>query len=126
MVAKIDNVEPEVPIDHPQKAELEVILEDELYHSLQNFKGRCILKLTLPETANLYTSLIEHPSVDRVVGLSGGYSTHEACNRLKENKDMTASFSRGLSESLFSYQNDEEFSKAISKNIKMICEASST
>ena len=45
---------------------------------------------------------------------------------LKENKDMTASFSRGLSESLFSYQNDEEFSKAISKNIKMICEASST
>lgn len=119
-------VEPEVPIDHPQKAELEVILEDELYRSLQNFKGRCILKLTLPETVNLYTSLIEHPSVDRVVGLSGGYSTHEACNRLKENKDMTASFSRGLSESLFSYQNDEEFSKAISKNIKMICEASST
>jgi len=119
-------VEPEVPIDHPQKAELEVILEDELYRSLQNFKGRCILKLTLPETANLYTSSIEHPSVDKVVGLSGGYTTDEACTRLKKNNNMGASFSRGLSENLFFNQSQEEFNKAISKNIKMIYEASSS
>ena len=119
-------VEPEVPIDHPKKAELEVILEDELYRSLQNFKGRCILKLTLPETPNLYASLICHPSVDKVVGLSGGYTTDEACTRLKKNKNMGASFSRGLSESLFFNQTEEEFNKAISKNIKMIYEASSS
>jgi fructose-bisphosphate aldolase class I len=118
-------VEPEVPIDHPKKAELEVILEDELYRSLQNFKGRCILKLTLPETPNLYASLIEHPSVDKVVGLSGGYTTNEACARLTKNSNMGASFSRGLSEGLFFNQTEEEFNKAISKNIKMISEASS-
>jgi len=118
-------VEPEVPIDHPKKAELEVILEDELYRSLEKFKGRCILKLTLPETANLYTSLINHPHVEKVVGLSGGYTTNEACKRLTKNSNMGASFSRGLSEGLFFNQTEEEFNEAISKNIKMISEASS-
>ena len=38
---------------------------------------------------------------------------------------MGASFSRGLSEGLFFNQTEEEFNKAISKNIKMISEASS-
>ena len=70
--------------------------------------------------------LIEHPSVDKVVGLSGGYTTDEARTRLKKNKNMGASFSRGLSESLFFNQTEEEFNKAISKNIKMIYEASSS
>jgi fructose-bisphosphate aldolase class 1 len=39
---------------------------------------------------------------------------------------MGASFSRGLSENLFFNQSQEEFNKAISKNIKMIYEASSS
>ena len=63
---------------------------------------------------------------DKVVGLSGGYTTDEACTRLKKNNNMGASFSRGLSENLFFNQSQEEFNKAISKNIKMIYEASSS
>ncbi|MVT26254.1 class I fructose-bisphosphate aldolase, partial [Nesterenkonia alkaliphila] len=37
-----------------------------------------ILKLTLPEVANLYHELVEHPRVLRVLALSGGYSRAEA------------------------------------------------
>ena len=37
-----------------------------------------MLKLTLPDTDNLYRELVDHPKVVRVVALSGGYSRDEA------------------------------------------------
>ena len=64
------------------------------------------------------------PNVERVVFLSGGYSTQEACNRLGLNDDVTASFSRALSEGLRYDLTDEEFDAIISNNIKQIIEAS--
>ena len=56
--------------------------------------------------------------------LSGGYSTNEACNRLGLNENVSASFSRALSQDLYYNLTDEEFNATISNNIKMITEAS--
>jgi fructose-bisphosphate aldolase class I len=64
------------------------------------------------------------PNVERVVFLSGGYSTNEACNKLGLNDNVTASFSIALSEGLYAHQTTEEFNTAISNNIKMITAAS--
>jgi fructose-bisphosphate aldolase class 1 len=47
----------------------------------------------------------------------------EACRRLGANADVTASFSRALSEGLAYSQTDAEFNAKISQNIKMIKES---
>ena len=117
-------VEPEVPIEHEHKQGLEIALLHGLKKRLDEFEGKCILKLTLPEQPNMYKELIGHKSVHAVVGLSGGYSTEEACRRLAQNDNMTASFSRALSEGLFHHQTDAEFDMTLSMNIKDITEAS--
>ena len=62
---------------------------------LETFKG-CILKLTLTEQDNFYSDIMKHNHVERVVGLSGGYSTEEACKRLPKQRGMTASFSKRI------------------------------
>jgi len=117
-------IEPEVPIDHPIKAEVEDALMYHLQEFLDEYPGKCILKLTPPEVPNLYHNLTVFPNVERVVFLSGGYSTAEACNRLGLNDNVTASFSRALSEGLRYDLTDEEFNAKISSNIKQITEAS--
>jgi fructose-bisphosphate aldolase class I len=117
-------IEPEVPIDHPIKGEVESALMYHLQEFLDEFPGKCILKLTPPEKPNLYHNLTVFPNVERVVFLSGGYSTAEACNRLGLNDDVTASFSRALSEGLRYDLTDAEFNATISSNIKQITEAS--
>ena len=97
-----------------------MILETYLKNQLDKFKGHCILKLTLPSQDNLYYDLTYHKNVYKVVGLSGGYNTSEACERLKKNKNMTASFSRALSEGLLATDNDQQFNMAINLNISAI------
>jgi len=116
-------IEPEVPIDHPIKGEVEDALMYHLQDFLDEFPGKCILKLTPPEVPNLYHNLTVFPNVERVVFLSGGYSTAEACNKLGLNDNVTASFSRALSEGLYAHQTTEEFNTQISNNIRMIKEA---
>ena len=116
-------IEPEVPIDHPQKAEIEDELVYRLFEFLDDFNGKCILKLTPPETPNLYHNFTVLLNVEKVVFLSGGYATQEACRRLSANKGVGASFSRALSEGLAHSQTDAEFNAKISQNIKMIKEA---
>jgi len=117
-------IEPEVPIDHPIKGEVEDALMYHLQEFLDEFPGKCILKLTPPEVPNLYHNLTVFPNVERVVFLSGGYSTLEACNRLGLNDRVSASFSRALSEGLRYDLTDDEFNATISSNIKLITEAS--
>ena len=116
-------VEPEIPIEHPDKELYEYKLRDQLAERLDTFKGTCILKLTLPEQDNFYSNIMVHDKVHMTVGLSGGYSTEEACRRLSRQRGMTASFSRGLSEGLFANQTEEEFNSRITQNITMIKEA---
>ena len=64
-----------------------------------------------------------YTNVAKLVGLSGGYTTLEACNRLSKQSGMTASFSRALSEGLFYEQSANAFDSKIAGNIQMIKEA---
>jgi len=67
-------LEPEIDINSPEKAEAEVILKKEIFGQLEKLSPQQLImfKLTLPETANFYSDLVEHPNVIRVVALSGG------------------------------------------------------
>ena len=85
-----------------------------------------MLKLSIPVEANLYTPLIAHPKVVRVVALSGGYTTDEACEELAKNEGMIASFSRGLLQDLRVSQDDGEFDAVLGGAIDQIYQASIT
>ena len=60
----------------------------------------------------------------RLVALSGGYSTDDACAELAKNEGMIASFSRGLLQDLRVSQNDEEFDATLGSAIDQIYRAS--
>ena len=117
-------IEPEVPINSALKMKSEALLELALKESLEKYTGKCIFKLTLPETPNLYKNFTNHPKVEKVVGLSGGYNTMQACDRLGQQDNVSASFSRALSEGLYAHQTDDQFNEKISDNIKRISNAS--
>jgi fructose-bisphosphate aldolase class I len=119
-------IEPEVTISISDKAEAEDILLAEIRKHLDGVPAgkQIMLKLTLPEKANLYRPLIEDKRVMRVVALSGGYSREEANRRLAQNKGMIASFSRALTEGLSAQQSDAEFDAALASAIDSIFEAS--
>ncbi len=119
-------IEPEVTITIEDKAEAEDLLLAELIKHTDALPegSQVMLKLTLPETANQYKALVDHPKIMRVVALSGGYSREEACRRLAENTGMIASFSRALSEGLSAQQADNDFDATLSGSIDNICTAS--
>lgn len=119
-------IEPEISIGNSDKAECENIMKAEILRNLDalNDDQLVMLKLTLPEEANLYADLIAHKNVVRVVALSGGYDLEEACNRLSKNDGMIASFSRALANDLQASQSDEEFNTALSTAIDKIYNAS--
>ena len=121
-------IEPEVDIKSPQKAEAESMLRDAIVAELdkQPQSHPVILKLTLPSTANFYANLIAHPSVLRVVALSGGYSRDDANRKLGENHGMIASFSRALTEGLSAKQSDADFNARLDAAIAGIYAASIT
>jgi len=119
-------LEPEVTISIADKAEAEAILLAELTKQLDALpEGKDVmLKLTLPEVANLYQPLVNHPRVMRIVALSGGYSREEANTRLSKNTGVIASFSRALTEGLSAQQSDAEFNEMIAATIDSIYQAS--
>ena len=121
-------IEPEVNIKIEDKAEAEEILLENLTKHLDALQGeqKVMLKLTLPEKANLYSPAIDHAKVMRVVALSGGYTREESNQRLRSNLGMTASFSRALTEGLSAQQSDEIFNNTLSQTINDIYEASIT
>jgi fructose-bisphosphate aldolase class I len=119
-------IEPEVTISIHDKAEAETLLRAAILAQLDLLPAdqEVMLKLTLPETPNLYESLVNHPRVLRVVALSGGYSRDEANTRLAQNRGVIASFSRALTEGLSAQQSDAEFNATIAKSIDDIYRAS--
>ncbi|MEY3092854.1 MAG: hypothetical protein RIU67_1637 [Actinomycetota bacterium] len=121
-------IEPEVDIHSPNKAEAEKILRDELLAELnrQPADQPVMLKLTLPSTDDYYLDLVKHPSVLRVVALSGGYSREDANTKLSHNHGVIASFSRALTEGLSAQQSDAEFDAALDAAIASIYSASLT
>lgn len=121
-------IEPEVDIKSPKKAEAEDQLKARILDSLNELgtDQLVMLKLTLPDTDNLYRELVEHPKVVRVVALSGGYSRDEACEKLSRNNGVIASFSRALTEGLTAQQSDDEFNATLDAAIAEITKASAT
>jgi len=119
-------LEPEININMEAKAQAEEMLLAEILRHLDTLEAdqNVMLKLTLPETPNIYQPLVDHPRVMRVVALSGGYSRAEANDRLRQNAGIIASFSRALTEGLSAQQSDDAFNAMISETIEDIFAAS--
>jgi fructose-bisphosphate aldolase, class I len=121
-------VEPEVDIHCPEKAKAEDQLKAAILAELSGLSsGQLVmLKLTLPDKDDLYSDLVRHPNVVRVVALSGGYTRQDGNDRLRRNHGVVASFSRALVEGLSAQQSDAEFNASLDKSIQSIYEASNT
>jgi len=121
-------IEPEVDIHSPQKGQAEEQLKAAIHAGLDSLDdGQAVmLKLTLPDVADLYRDFVEHPKVVRVVALSGGYSRDESCEKLAAQHGVIASFSRALTEGLTAQQSDEEFDATLDAAIAEIAKASAT
>jgi fructose-bisphosphate aldolase, class I len=119
-------IEPEYDITSADRAAGEAILLAEITKHLDALPEgqQVMLKLSIPATAGLYTPLTRHPKVLRVVALSGGFSTDDACSRLSQNPGMIASFSRGLLQDLRKDQSDAEFNTVLGQAIEQIASAS--
>lgn len=119
-------IEPEVNINAVDKPVAEAMLKDQLMIHLNDLAADELImfKLTLPEQANFYQEFTMHTNMVRVVALSGGYSRKVANNKLSENKNMVASFSRALSEGLSAQQTDDEFNAMLDSSIEAIFQAS--
>jgi fructose-bisphosphate aldolase class I len=112
-------LEPEVNIQSPEKAAIETQLKAEIARHLDTLEPgqEVMLKLSIPSEDGLYDDLADHPRVMRVVALSGGYSTDEACDRLSRQPKMIASFSRALTEGLTKQMSEAEFNARLGSNI---------
>jgi fructose-bisphosphate aldolase, class I len=119
-------IEPEVDIHCPEKAKAEELLKAAIIEKLNKLPAGqlVLLKLTLPDQDDFYSDCVNHPSVIRVLALSGGYSREEANNRLRRNHGVVASFSRALLEGLTAQQSDAEFNAVLDQSIQSIFEAS--
>ena len=119
-------LEPEVLIKSPDKAGAEAILLAELSRALDTLPEgeQVMLKVTIPEVPDLYAPLIAHKGVARLVALSGGYPLTEACEHLRVNHGMIASFSRALVEGLTRDMSDDAFDARLGQSIDEIFRAS--
>jgi len=119
-------IEPEVNILSDEKEEIETYLNDAIKKHLDELADDeyVMLKLTIPTQADLYKELTEHPQVVRVVALSGGYEIQEANEKLSNNTNVIASFSRALTQNLSVGQTEEEFDQALKQAVESIYDAS--
>ena len=119
-------IEPEINIKSPERAAADAILRDEILRALDAMPDgqRVMLKLSIPAQAGLFTPLVDHPKVLRVVALSGGFARTEACAELAKNRGMIASFSRALLEDLRHQMDDDAFNASLGGAIDDIHAAS--
>ncbi len=121
-------VEPEVDISAPDKAEAETLVHEHVAAGLDTLPGdgQVMLKISIPTVAGLWSDVMEHPRMMRVVALSGGYERDDACARLAQNPGLIASFSRALLEGLTAEQSDEDFDATLAASVEQIYAASVT
>ncbi|MDO4723707.1 MAG: fructose bisphosphate aldolase [Comamonadaceae bacterium] len=119
-------IEPEVDIKAADKQAIEAELKQGLLQRLDKIPAATpvMLKLTLPTVDGFFDALVAHPSVLKVVALSGGYSRQEANAKLARNPGVIASFSRALTEGLSAQQSDGQFNQALEDSIESIYQAS--
>lgn len=121
-------LEPEVDIKSADKEASERLLKEELVRQLKTLDDgiNVMFKLSIPTQDDFYRELMENEHVVRVVALSGGYTRHEANERLARNRGLIASFSRALAEGLTAQQTDAEFDALLKASVLAIYEASIT
>ncbi|MFA9466192.1 MAG: fructose bisphosphate aldolase [Velocimicrobium sp.] len=119
-------LEPEVDIHSSSKQEAEQMLITEMISHLKKLDDsmKIMLKVSIPSVAGIYNGLMNDSRVARIVALSGGYSRKEACERLRLNTKLIASFSRALLSDLSVNQTQQEFDAVLLKTIIEIYEAS--
>jgi fructose-bisphosphate aldolase class I len=119
-------IEPEVSINSPHKEQAETLLHDAIAKHVQALpEGTTIMvKITIPSQVGLYGDLAADPRILKVVALSGGYSRDEACELLKRDPTLIASFSRALLDGLTEQQTDEQFNAQLESSIEQIYQAS--
>ena len=119
-------IEPEVDIHAADKAECEQLMKQAIQEHLADWNNRnkIMFKFTIPTDPDFYADLYDNAAVVRIVALSGGYGVDEACEKLAQNHNMPASFSRALLQNLRAQQSDEEFNKTLATAIQQIYQAS--
>ncbi|MEG0977021.1 MAG: fructose bisphosphate aldolase [Bacilli bacterium] len=119
-------IEPEVDINAKDKAVCEELLLNEVKNELKKLDSsvNVIFKFTLPTKENFYDELLTYNNVLKLVALSGGYERDIANSKLKNNKNMIASFSRALLEGLSIKQKENEFDNVLNETINSIYDAS--
>ena len=119
-------IEPEVDIHAADKAECEKLMKQTILEHLANWNNRnkIMFKFTIPTEPDFYADLYDNAAVVRIVALSGGYGVDEACEKLAQNHNMPASFSRALLQNLRAQQSDEEFNKTLATAVQQIYQAS--
>ena len=119
-------IEPEVDIHAADKAECERLMKQAIQEHLADWNNRnkIMFKFTIPTEPDFYADLYDNAAVVRIVALSGGYGVDEACEKLAQNHNMPASFSRALLQNLRAQQSDEEFNEALAAAIQQIYQAS--
>jgi len=119
-------IEPEVDIHATDKAKAEELLVASLTERLDALSegADVMLKVSIPTVDGLYSELMRHPRVMRVVALSGGYEREDANARLARNPGLIASFSRALLEGLSDGQSQEEFDAVLAATAESVYEAS--
>ena len=119
-------IEPEVDIRAADKAGAEELLVAALTERLDALPegADVMLKVSIPTVDGLYSDLMKHPRVMRVVALSGGYEREDANARLARNPGLIASFSRALLEGLSDAQSQEEFDATLDSTIEAVYRAS--
>ena len=119
-------IEPEVDIHAADKAEAEKLLVAALTEHLDALPegSDVMLKVSIPTVDGLYSDLMKHPRVMRVVALSGGYEREDANARLARNPGLIASFSRALLEGLSDGQSQEAFDATLAATAESVYAAS--
>jgi fructose-bisphosphate aldolase, class I len=121
-------IEPEVNIKSPERDAADRLLLASTLKALDALgEGQeVMLKLSLPVEPGLFSPLVDHPKVLRVVALSGGFNRPEACAELAKNRGVIASFSRALLEDLRHQMDDASFNASLGGAINDIHAASVT
>ena len=119
-------IEPEVDIHSVDKEKCEEILKKEIFANLDKLDKdqKIMLKLTIPSVEGVYSDVIAHDNVLRVVALSGGYTRADSNEKLAKNPGLIASFSRALTEGLNVDQTQKEFDDLLEESIDGIYQAS--
>lgn len=121
-------LEPDIGLHIRDKKQAELYLKKHLIKEIRELPEDMFitLKLTLPVEADFYHDLLEFPQVIRIMASSSGLGQTEADNKLSQNHDMIASFSRALNEGLTYDETDFEYEMNLANTIKSIYEASNT